>query len=175
MTSRRLAHRLLAGLRWRRLDADLESEILAHLELAEREAVARGLSPEEARRAALLEFGGVEQIKENHRDARGVTWLEHALRDFRHGLSDLFRHPGFALTAVGILALGIGATTAVFSVVGQASSARLSPATCRWRACSPAAWSLRPGSSRAGSSSGSSGWTRATSRPSTSASSPGAA
>jgi predicted permease len=117
VTPRRLAYRLLACLRWRCLDADLESEILAHLELAERDGVARGLSPEEARRRALLEFGGVEQIKEDHRAGRGVMWLEHALRDFRNGLSGLGRHPGFATAAVGILAIGIGATTAVFSVV----------------------------------------------------------
>ncbi len=117
MTARRTVQRLLALVRWRRLDDDLEGEILAHLELAERDAVARGLSREEARRAALLEFGGVEQVKEAHRARRSVAWIETAVHDFRHGLSALAHDRAFALAGIAILALGIGANTAVFSVV----------------------------------------------------------
>jgi predicted permease len=117
MTVRRALERLLALTRRRRLDSELESEIAAHLELAERDAIARGLSPEEARRAARLRFGGVEQIKEQHRDRRSVRWLEILARDFRYGLSSLRRNPGFAVAAIGVLALGIGANTAMFSIM----------------------------------------------------------
>ena len=70
--------------RWfrkRRLDRELEGEILAHLEMAERDAMAAGLSPEEARREARRSFGGIEQMKEEHRDQRSVRWVENLLRD----------------------------------------------------------------------------------------------
>ena len=109
--------RLAALLRKRRLDAELESEILAHLELAERDALARGLSPEEARRAARLSFGGIEQMKEEHRERRSLPWIETLLRDFPYGLAALRRAPGFSAVVVGVLALGIGANVAMFSVV----------------------------------------------------------
>ena len=75
--------------RKRRLDGELENEILAHLELAEREAVARGLSPEEARRAARRSFGGIEQMKEEHRDSRSFRWIETLSRDLRYGLASV--------------------------------------------------------------------------------------
>ncbi|WP_321470582.1 ABC transporter permease [uncultured Paludibaculum sp.] len=117
MTLRRAAHNLLALLRKRRLETELEGEIQAHLELAERDAVARGLSPEEARREARLRFGGVEQVKELHRERRSFVWLEALMRDLRYGLSSLARSPGFTASVVGVLALGIGANVAMFSVV----------------------------------------------------------
>ena len=112
--------RLLALVRKRRLDRELEGEVRAHLELAEREAIAAGVSPEEARLAARRAFGGIEQMKEEHRDTRSVRWIENVLRDFRYGLASLRRDPGFALVAVGVLALGIGANTAMFSLVDGA-------------------------------------------------------
>lgn len=112
--------RLLALFRKRNLDQELEDEILAHLELAESEAIAAGLSPEEARSKARRSFGGIAQVKEEHRERRGVQWMENLVRDFRHGVAALARDPGFATIVVGLLALGIGANTAMFSVVDAA-------------------------------------------------------
>jgi len=109
--------RLAALFRKRNLDRELEDEIRAHLELAERDAIARGLTPEEARQAARRSFGGIEQMKEDHRDHRGVRWMENLLRDFRYGMASLARDPGFAAVAVGLLALGIGANAAMFSIL----------------------------------------------------------
>ncbi len=77
----------------------------------------RGLTPEEARRAARRSFGRIEQMQENHRDRRSVLWLENLVRDSRHGLAALGRDPGFAVVTIGLLALGIGANTAMFSIV----------------------------------------------------------
>jgi putative ABC transport system permease protein len=109
--------RLQALFRRRKLDRELDDEILAHLELAEHDAVAAGLEPEEAREAARRNFGGIEQMKENHRDRRSVRWLSNLQRDFRYGLGSLGRDPGFAAVAIGLLALGIGANSAMFSIV----------------------------------------------------------
>jgi len=111
------AARLLALIRKRRLDRELEDEILAHLELAEKDAMAAGLSPEEARRQALRSFGGIQQIKEDHRDQRSVRWVENLWRDVRYGMASLARDPGFAAVTIALLALGIGANTAMFSIV----------------------------------------------------------
>ena len=117
MTFRRALRRLTALTRKRALDGELENEILAHLELVEREALARGLSPEEARRAARLSFGGIEQMKEEHRDSRSFHWIETLSRDLRYGLASMRRAPGFSAVVVGVLALGIGANVAMFSIV----------------------------------------------------------
>jgi predicted permease len=111
------AARLRSLFRKRRLEGDLEGEILAHLELAERDAIAAGLSPEEARREARRGFGGIEQMKEDHRDQRSVRWAENLWRDVRYGMASLARDPGFAAVTIGLLALGIGANSAMFSIV----------------------------------------------------------
>ena len=112
-----MAGRLLALVRRRRLDAELDGEIRAHLEMAELHARAAGLSPEEARREARRGFGGIQQMKEDHRDQRSVRWVENLLRDVRYGMASLARDPGFAAVTIGLLALGIGANTAMFSIV----------------------------------------------------------
>jgi predicted permease len=98
-------------------DADLEAEIAAHLEMAIEENLQRGLSPDEARRQALVRFGGVEPAKERHREARGLMNLDILLQDVKYSFRTLERDRGFTFVAVLILTLGIGANIAVFSVV----------------------------------------------------------
>jgi putative ABC transport system permease protein len=113
----RFVRRLLALVRARRLDSQLDGEVRAHLELAERDAIAAGLSPEEARREARRRFGSIERIKEEHRDTRSARWIENLLKDVRYGLLLLRRDPGFAIVAIGVMAIGIGANTAMFSLI----------------------------------------------------------
>ena len=88
---RQAINRALAMARSRRMDRELDDEILAHLEMAERDAIAAGLSPEAARREARQRFGGVQQVREEHRDQRGAPWIENLTRDVRHGGARLVR------------------------------------------------------------------------------------
>jgi predicted permease len=99
------------------LDADLNAELAAHLELATEDNIARGLSPAEARRVALISIGGMEQARYKHREARGLMTLDILLLDLKYTFRTLLREPAFTIVAVLILALGIGANVAVFSVV----------------------------------------------------------
>ena len=117
MTLRRRLARVLALFFRSRFERELDDEVAAHIELAERDALARGLAPAEARREALLMFGGIEQMKEMHREDRSSLWLENLLKDAHYGLASLGREPVFAIVAIAVLALGIGANTAMFSVV----------------------------------------------------------
>jgi putative ABC transport system permease protein len=114
-----LTHRLRSLARRRSVEQDLDDELGFHLERLVNRNVADGLPLDEARRRARLEMGGLDQIKEEHRDARGVRLLEDLGNDFRYAVRQLKRSPGFAVIAVLCLGLGIGANTAIFSALNS--------------------------------------------------------
>jgi len=114
---RQVLHRLRASFGGARLDDDLRAEMASHLEFAVEENLRRGLSPEDARREALVRFGGVEQARLQHRDARGLPFVDVLGQDLRYTLRKFRRDRVFTLVAVLILALGIGGNTAMFSII----------------------------------------------------------
>jgi predicted permease len=112
-------HKLGSLFRKQRLDGDLDAELAAHLDLAAEENRQNGIPAEEARRQAMLRLGGVEQSKEEHRDARGLPSLDSILQDVRYAARTLWRDMGFAIFTVLIIGLGVAASSTVFSVLNS--------------------------------------------------------
>src|SRR5258707_6359734 len=102
------------------VEADLDQEVRSHLEMLIAENIRAGIPPKEARRAARIELGGIEQVKEQVREVRIGDWLYSVLADCRFACRGLLRNPVFTLTAVVTLTLAIGANTTIYSVVDVA-------------------------------------------------------
>src|SRR5215469_6449790 len=99
------------------VEAELDEELRYHIERLTEQFIAQGFAPKDARREALRAFGGVEQHKEECRDRRRVQTAESVVQDVRHACRSLWKNPSFTVIAVLTLGLGIGANTAIFSMV----------------------------------------------------------
>jgi hypothetical protein len=114
---RRLLLRLWNVLRPGVAERELEREMASHLALLEAELQERGLTVEQARAEARRRFGRLERVRDTHRDARSLTWLDDVRRDLQYATRMLWRSPGFTLAAVLTLGVSIGGVTAVFSLI----------------------------------------------------------
>ena len=110
---RRLAHTLRGLVRREQIDRDLDDEMRFHLEMEIALNIRQGMQPAEARRGALLAFGGVQRYKEQHRGERGARFIERLAQDLRYGMRRLRRELGFSIPVIATLGVGIGATVAV--------------------------------------------------------------
>src|SRR2546425_4236245 len=113
----RIGRRLRSLVRRGQIETELSEELRFHVERQISENIADGMLPDQARRAALSEFGGIEQIKEECRDMRRTQWIEAALQDTRFGIRTFRKRPAFTLSVLAILAFGVGSATAIFSIV----------------------------------------------------------
>ena len=113
---RLIASRLVGLFTHRSVEEEIGVEIEEHVRLLTEQYVRQGMTPQDAAFAARRQFGGITRFLENHREARGIPWLDHCARDLRFGFRLLRKKLAFSLIAIGVLALGIGANTAVYSV-----------------------------------------------------------